>query len=55
MVSLSGLDFGFTTLPPKLAPEIQRQSYEFADLPDVMPAMQQQWNKRWQELSQAIT
>ncbi len=38
----------------RLAPEIQRQSQEFADLPEVMQAMQQLWSDRWQELSQAI-
>jgi fructoselysine-6-P-deglycase FrlB-like protein len=38
----------------RLAPEIQRQSQEFADLADVMQAMQQLWNERWQELSEAI-
>ncbi|HEY9635758.1 MAG TPA: hypothetical protein V6D14_20300 [Coleofasciculaceae cyanobacterium] len=38
----------------RLAPEIQRQSQEFADLPEVMQAMQQLWSDRWQELSEAI-
>ncbi len=38
----------------RLAPEIQQQSQEFGDLPDVMQAMQQVWNERWQELSHAI-
>jgi Flp pilus assembly protein TadB len=38
----------------RLAPEIQRQSQEFADLPEVMQAMQQLWQERWQELSEAI-
>ena len=38
----------------RLAPEIQRQSQEFADLPEVMQAMQQLWSERWQELSEAI-
>ncbi len=38
----------------RLAPEIQRQSQEFANLPEVMQAMQQLWNERWQELSEAI-
>jgi hypothetical protein len=38
----------------RLAPEINQQSQEFADLPEVMQAMQQLWNERWQELSQAI-
>lgn len=36
-----------------LAPEIKRQSQEFADLPEVMQAIQQLWHQRWQELSQA--
>ena len=36
-----------------LAPEIKRQSQEFADLPEVMQAMQQLWHQRWQELTQA--
>jgi hypothetical protein len=38
----------------RLAPEIQRQSQEFADLPEVMDAIQQLWSDRWQELSEAI-
>jgi hypothetical protein len=38
----------------RLAPEIQRQSQEFADLPEVMQAMQQLWQERWQEFSEAI-
>ncbi len=38
----------------RLAPEIQRQSQEFADLSDVMQAMQQLWKERWQELNEAI-
>lgn len=38
----------------RLAPEIRQQSQEFANLPDVMQSMQQLWNERWQELSQAI-
>ncbi|HEY9602223.1 MAG TPA: hypothetical protein V6C85_11470 [Allocoleopsis sp.] len=38
----------------RLAPEIQRQSQEFADLPEVMAAIQQLWSDRWQELSEAI-
>lgn len=37
-----------------LAPELQRQSKDFADLPDVMQAMQQLWQQRWQELIDAI-
>lgn len=37
-----------------LAPEINRQSQEFTDLPDVMAAMQQLWQERWQNLSAAI-
>jgi hypothetical protein len=36
-----------------LASEIKRQSQEFADLPEVMQAMQQLWHQRWQELTQA--
>ena len=39
----------------RLAPEINHQSQEFADLPEVMQAMQQQWKERWQELTEAIT
>jgi hypothetical protein len=38
----------------RLAPEINQQSQEFADLPEVMQAMEQQWQERWQELSEAI-
>jgi hypothetical protein len=38
----------------RLAPEIRQQSQEFADLPEVMQAMQQLWNDRWQELKKAI-
>jgi superfamily I DNA/RNA helicase len=38
----------------RLAPEINQQSQEFADLPEVVQAMQQQWQERWQELSEAI-
>jgi hypothetical protein len=38
----------------RLAPEINQQSQEFADLPEVMQAMQQLWNDRWQELEEAI-
>jgi hypothetical protein len=41
-----------TTLE-QLAPEIRRQSQEFADLPEVMQAMQKLWKERWQELNQA--
>lgn len=37
----------------RLAPEIRHQSQEFADLPEVMQAMQQLWQQRWQELTQA--
>lgn len=37
-----------------LAPEIQRQSQEFTDLPELMEALQQLWSDRWRELSQAI-
>ncbi len=36
-----------------LAPELTQQSHEFADLPEVMQAIQQLWQQRWQELSQA--
>lgn len=38
----------------RLAPEINRQSQEFTDLPEVMTAMQQLWQERWQNLSAAI-
>ena len=38
----------------RLAPEIRQQSQEFADLPEVMQAMQQLWNQRWHELKDAI-
>jgi hypothetical protein len=38
----------------RLAPEINQQSQDFADLPEVMQAMQQQWKERWQELTEAI-
>jgi fructoselysine-6-P-deglycase FrlB-like protein len=38
----------------RLAPEINQQSQEFADLPDVIQAMQQLWKQRWQELEEAI-
>jgi hypothetical protein len=38
----------------RLAPEIRQQSQEFADLPEVMQAMQQLWNQRWQELKDVI-
>jgi len=38
----------------RLAPEINQQIEEFADLPEVVQAMQQQWQDRWQELSEAI-
>ncbi|MBE9129737.1 MULTISPECIES: hypothetical protein [unclassified Coleofasciculus] len=37
-----------------LAPEINQQSQEFADLPEVMQAMKQLWNQRWQDLTEAI-
>jgi hypothetical protein len=37
----------------RLAPEISQQSQEFADLPEVIQAMQQQWKERWQELTEA--
>jgi hypothetical protein len=37
-----------------LAPEIKQQSQEFADLPEVMQAMQQLWEQRSSELSLAI-
>lgn len=33
--------------------ELNWQSQEFADLPEVMQAIQQLWHQRWQELSQA--
>lgn len=38
----------------RLALEINQQSQEFSDLPEVMQAMQQLWNDRWQELEEAI-
>ncbi len=38
----------------RLALEINQQSQEFADLPDVIQAMQQLWKERWQELEEAI-
>jgi hypothetical protein len=38
----------------RLAPEINQQSQEFTDLPEVMQALQQQWKERWQELTDAI-
>lgn len=38
----------------RLAPELQRQSQEFDDLPEVMQTIQQLWSDRWQELSKAI-
>lgn len=38
----------------RLALEINQQSQEFSDLPEVMQAMQQLWNERWQELEEAI-
>lgn len=37
----------------RLASEIQRQSQEFADLPEVIEAIAQLWHQRWQELSKA--
>jgi len=37
----------------RLAAEIERQSEEFADLPEVMQAIGQLWHQRWQELNQA--
>ena|SRR5919199_1147211 len=37
----------------RLAPEIKRQSQEFADLPDVVQLMQQLWHQRWQEVTEA--
>jgi hypothetical protein len=36
-----------------LAPEIKRQSETFADLPEVIGAIQTRWHQRWHELSQA--
>lgn len=36
-----------------IAPEMKRQSLEFADLPDVVGAIAQLWQQRWQQLSQA--
>jgi len=38
----------------RLAPEINQQSQEFSDLPEVIQGMQQLWNERWQELEKAI-
>ncbi len=38
----------------RLAPEINQQIQEFADLPDVMQAIQQLWKQRWQELEEVI-
>lgn len=38
----------------RLFPEVQQQSQEFADLPEVIQAMQQLWDKRWQELQKVI-
>jgi hypothetical protein len=38
----------------RLSPEINQQSQEFADLPEVMQAVQQQLKERWQELTDAI-
>ncbi|MEW6492043.1 MAG: hypothetical protein AB1589_05775 [Cyanobacteriota bacterium] len=38
----------------RLAPELQRQSQEFNDLPEIMQTLQQLWSDRWQELSKAI-
>ena len=38
----------------RLGPEIQRQSQDFADLPEVMQTLQQLWNERWQELKKVI-
>ena len=39
----------------QLAPEIKHQSREFADLPEVMQAMQQLWHQRWQELREPLS
>jgi len=36
----------------RLAPELQRQSQEFTDLPEAETAMEL-WHQRWQELTQA--
>lgn len=36
-----------------IAPELKRQSQEFADLPDVVGSLSQLWQQRWQQLSQA--
>ncbi len=36
-----------------LAPEMKRQSQDFADLPEVIHALQELWHQRWQELSHA--
>lgn len=37
-----------------LAGEINQQSQEFQDLPEIMRKMQQLWHQRWQDLSSAI-
>ena len=37
-----------------LAPEINQQSQDFQDLPEIMQKMRQLWHQRWQELSSAI-
>jgi hypothetical protein len=39
----------------QLAPEIQHQSQEFADLPDITQAMQQLVKQRWQELKEPLS
>lgn len=33
-----------------IAPELKRQSLEFADLPDVVGAIASLWQQRWQQL-----
>ncbi|EDX70854.1 hypothetical protein MC7420_143, partial [Coleofasciculus chthonoplastes PCC 7420] len=37
-----------------LAGEINQQSQEFQDLPEIIQKMQQLWHQRWQDLSSAI-
>jgi hypothetical protein len=38
----------------QLFPEINQQSQEFSDLPEVIQAIQQLWNQGWQELKKLI-
>jgi hypothetical protein len=39
----------------QLAPEIKHQSQDFADLPEMVQAMQQLVSKRWQELREPLS